>query len=69
MKSIKNKITDVIRKSNGFPNYTRHEYLEAIRLVLNSEFTKEEITFIQSRKINLDNWIMAITKEITVDLF
>lgn len=69
MKAIKNKIKKVIRESNGFPNYTKQEYIEAIRHMLNEEFSNEELAFIEHKKIDLDKWIMAITKEITEDLF
>ncbi|MEK6775158.1 MAG: hypothetical protein AABY64_14550 [Bdellovibrionota bacterium] len=69
MKSIRSKITKVIKKSNGFPNYTRREYLDSVRLLLDEEFSKNELDFIQGHKINLDKWIMEITSEFTKDLF
>lgn len=37
MKSIKSKIKKVIQKSNGYPDFTRNEYLEHIRLHLNNQ--------------------------------
>jgi hypothetical protein len=69
MKSIKSKIAEAIKKSNGFPNFTRHEYLVSVRLLLNDELSEDELDFIQDYKIDLDKWIMEITKEITEDQF
>jgi hypothetical protein len=69
MKSIKSKIKKVINGSNGFPNYTRREYLDSVRLLLNEEFSNDERVFIRRQKINLDEWIMEITTEITKNLF
>lgn len=69
MKSIKNKIKKVIKESNGFPNYTRREYLDSVRLLLKEEFSNDELKFIQSQKVNLDKWIMEITTEVTEDYF
>lgn len=69
MKSLKSKITKVIKGSNGFPNYTRREYLDSVRFLLNDELFKDEVDFIQRHKINLDKWIMEITAEFTKVLF
>ena len=69
VKTIKSKIEKVIKGSNGFPRYTRREYLDSVRLLLNKELSDDEVDFIQIHKINLDKWIMEITTEITKDLF
>ena len=69
MKTIKSKIKKVIQGSNGYPNYTRREYLKAIRLVLNEKLSKEELDYIESIKIYLDQWIMEITEEVTNNFF
>jgi len=69
MKAIKNKIVKVIRESNGFPNYTIQEYTRAIRHILNEELSNDELEFIERKNIDIDKWIVAITKEITEDLF
>lgn len=69
MKSIKSKIAVSIKKSNGFLNFTRREYLDSVRLLLNDELSDDELDFIQDHKIVLDQWIMEITKEITKDQF
>ena len=55
--------------SNGYPTYTQREYLDAIRLVLYEEFTIKELKYIETKNIDLDQWIMEITKEFTIDLF
>lgn len=69
MKTIKNKIKSVIQGSNGYPNYTQREYLDAIRLILNEEFSNKELEYIESKNIDLDQWIMEVTEEVTSDLF
>lgn len=69
MKTIKSKIRQFIRESNGYPNYTQREYLDAIRLSLNEEFSNKELEYIESKNIDLDQWIMEITEEVTSDLF
>ena len=69
MRTIKSKIKKVIQGSNGYPNYTRREYLKAIRLVLNEKLSKEELDYIESIKIYLDQWIMEITEEVTNNFF
>lgn len=69
MKTIKNKIKSVIQESNGYPNYTQREYLDAIRLILNEEFSSKELEYIKSKDIDLDQWIMEITEEVTSGLF
>lgn len=69
MKTIKNKIRNVIKESNGYPNYSQREYLDAIRFALNQELSVKEFQYIESKNINLDKWIMEITAEITEGLF
>lgn len=68
MKMIKSKIKKVIQRSNGYPNYTQHEYLDAIRLILNKEFSDEELENIKMKNIDLDKWILEITEKVTDDL-
>jgi len=69
MITIKSKIREVIQRSNGFPNYTEREYLDVIRLVLNEILSNEELAYIRENKINLDQWVMDITRDLTKDLF
>jgi predicted house-cleaning noncanonical NTP pyrophosphatase (MazG superfamily) len=69
MKTIKNKIKVVVQWSNGFPTYTQREYLDSIRLLLNEKLSNDELHYIQDKKINLDAWIMEVTKDLTEDLF
>jgi len=69
MNNIKNKIKKVIRESNGFPNHTTEEYINTIHHLLSEEFSNDYLELIKCKKIDLDKWIMAITKEITEDMF
>lgn len=69
MKTIKNKIKNVIEESNGFPNYTQREYLDSIRLLLKEELSNKELEYIKFKNIDLDKWIMEITEDVTGDLF
>ena len=69
MKAIKNKIKTVIKRSNGFPNFTRAEYLESVRSNLERVLSPKDKKFIASHRINLDPLIMEITAEITEDIF
>lgn len=58
----------MIQRSNGCPNYTRREYLDAIRLILNEELSNKELEYIELKAINLDQWIMEITEDLTSNL-
>jgi hypothetical protein len=69
MKTIRNKIKDVIQRSDGFPGYNDIEYVDAVRLLLNEELSNDELDFIESKKVDLNKWITDITKELTKDLF
>ena len=66
---IKSKIRKVIQGTNGFPNHSKREYLNSIRLLLHEEFSNEEVLFIKTQKISLNKLIMEVTKEATEDLF
>ena len=66
---MKNKIEKVIQSTNGLPNFTQREYLRYIRTFLLEKLSDNEMAMIRSKKIDLDEWIMEITREITEDLF
>ena len=69
MKSIKSKIEKAVYKSNGYPNLLRREYLAAIRLSIYDKLSNKEIDYIRENRVNLNKWIMEITKEVTEALF
>lgn len=66
---VKNKIEKIIKSTNGLPNFTQREYLRYIRIFLLDQFSDNEMEMIRSKKIDLDEWVMEITREITEDLF
>ena len=69
MKTIKRKIIAVIQNTNGLPNYTQREYLKFIRSYLLDKLSENELAMLRNNKINLDDWVMEITQQITEDLF
>jgi hypothetical protein len=69
MKTIKYKIGQIVKSTNGFPNFTLCEYLDAIRDLMDRRLSAEELQLIKKHKMNVDKLIIEVTKEVTEGLF
>lgn len=69
MTKTKHKIKKVIRSTNGLPNFTQKEYLKYIRAYLSDQLSHNEIEMIRREGIDLNCWILEITREITSEIY
>ena len=69
MKAIKSEIKKVILESGGYPNFTKREYLDAIRLTLFDRLSDKQIEYIHFKDIDVDGLIMKLTSELTKETF
>lgn len=69
MEAIKTKLVKIIVLSDGYPHYSRSEYIKAIKGLLFMELTSQEVEYIKDKRINLNKWIIDVTAELTSDKF
>lgn len=65
MKALKCEIKKAVLESGGYPNFTKLEYLDAIRHTLFNRLSNEQIRLINSKNIDVDSLIMKITADLT----
>lgn len=69
MKAIKSEIKKAVLESGGYPNFTKREYLDAIRLTIFDRLSDRQIEYIHREDIDVDALIMKITADFTKDTF
>lgn len=69
MKAIRSEIKKVILESGGYPNFTKREYLDAIRLAAFSRLSSKQIEYARDKNVDFDALIIEITADVTRDMF
>lgn len=69
MKALKSETKKAILESGGHPNFTRREYVDAIRLTVFNRLSDEQIERIHREDFDVDALIIKITVDLTKDIF
>lgn len=69
MDEIKSEIKKAILESGGYPNFTKREYLDAIRLAAFNRLSSKQIDYARDKNVDFDALIMKITADVTKNLF
>jgi hypothetical protein len=69
MKTLRSEIKKAVLESGGYPNFTKREYLDAIRLIIFNRLTDQQIEYIRREDIDVDALIMKVTADLTKNIF
>lgn len=66
---LKNRLTSIISKSYGLPNYSSTEYIQYVEIRFNKKLNLDEKNYIKMKKYNIKRWITKLTHDLTKDNF